>query len=182
MLPTLTTERLVLRPWRADDVDAAFAIYSRWEVQRHLGAQPRVDADRAAAEARVLRWAALPGPLHGVWAIVPEGSGRPVGSALCKLLPRSGTGEPSTETEIGWHLHPDWWGRGYATEAGRRLLRHAADHGVGEVFAVTYPENAASQAVCRRLGMEPLGLTDRYYDLECALFRVGTSAGSTTVA
>jgi RimJ/RimL family protein N-acetyltransferase len=173
VLPILTTERLVLRPWRAGDVDAAADIYSRWEVQRYLGAQPAVDADRAVSEARVLRWAAFAGPLHGVWAIVPQGSDRPVGSALCKLLPRSGTGEPSPDTEIGWHLHPDCWGRGYATEAGRRLLRHAADHGVAEVFAVTYPDNAASQAVCRRVGLEFLSLTDRYYDMECALFRSG---------
>jgi RimJ/RimL family protein N-acetyltransferase len=36
---------------------------------------------------------------------------------------------------------------------------------------VTYPENTPSQAVCLRLGMTPLGMTDRYYDISCALFR-----------
>jgi RimJ/RimL family protein N-acetyltransferase len=51
------------------------------------------------------------------------------------------------------------------------LLEHAWSHGLGEVFAVTYPQNSASQAVCLRLGMTALGLTEDYYDLTCALFR-----------
>ncbi len=72
---------------------------------------------------------------------------------------------------MGWHLHPDAWGRGYATEAGGRLLDHAWSHDLDQVFAVTYPENTPSQAVCLRLGMTPLGMTDSYYDISCALFR-----------
>ena len=171
-LPTLTTERLVLRPWRPDDAEAAFAIYSRWDVMRYLGRSPVPETDLAKARERVARWAGLPGPLHGVWAIVPNGATAPVGSALMKLLPHSGSGEPSQDTEVGWHLHPDAWGNGYATEAGARLVQHAWDHGLTEVYAVTYPENAASQAVCRRIGMEHLGQTDRYYDLTSELFRI----------
>ncbi|RII95715.1 N-acetyltransferase, partial [Clavibacter michiganensis subsp. insidiosus] len=44
--------------------------------------------------------------------------------------------------------------------------------GLTRVLAVTNPENAPSQAVCRRIGMRPLGRTRGYYDKECALFRV----------
>lgn len=173
MLPTLLTERLVLRPWGPSDVDAAHDIYSRWEVARFLGATPRAWASRDEAVAAVTRWSALEGPLHGVWAIVRSGESAPIGSALMKLLPISGSRTPSADTEVGWHLHPDAWGSGFATEAAARLLDHAWTHGLGEVFAVTYPENVASQAVCRRLGMESLGLTDRYYDVTSSLFRVG---------
>ena len=171
MLPTLTTARLTLRPWQPQDVDAAFDIYSRWEVARYLGSTPKPLTDRAGAEAAVARWAAFDGPLHGVWAVVPNGSVAPVGSALCKLLPLSGGAGSSGLTEIGWHLHPDVWGRGYATEAGRELLANAWRQGLAEVFAVTYPENTASQAVCRRLGMAALGRTEDYYDVPSELFR-----------
>ncbi|RIJ58216.1 N-acetyltransferase, partial [Clavibacter phaseoli] len=76
------------------------------------------------------------------------------------------------ETEIGWHLHPDAWGRGVATEAARRVLAHAAEGGLARVLAVTNPANAPSQAVCRRIGMRPLGRTRAYYDADCELFRV----------
>jgi RimJ/RimL family protein N-acetyltransferase len=75
------------------------------------------------------------------------------------------------ELEVGWHLHPDAWGHGYATEAARAVLTRAFRRGVGEVFAVVRPDNAASLSVCRRLGMAGLGRTDRYYDSELELFR-----------
>lgn len=177
-LPTLDTPRLVLRPWNAADLAASFDIYSRWSVMRYLGAAPVAETDPEQSRARLARWAGLPGPLHGVWAIVPKGSTTPVGSALMKLLPLSGGGASSGDTEIGWHLHPDAWGKGYATEAGAGLVQHAWDHDLTEVFAVTYPENAASQAVCRRLGMEHLGQTDRYYDVTSELFRLTRPDGS----
>lgn len=171
-LPVLDTERLVLRPWAASDLATIFDIYSRWEVARFLGRTPAAMSEPAQAEAALQRWSGIPGPLHGVWAILPKGTDRPVGSALMKLLPLSRTGEPSDYTEIGWHLHPEAWGNGYATEAGARLVEHAWQHGLTEVYAVVYPENGASQAVCRRLGMEHLGLTDRFYDVTCELFRL----------
>ncbi len=171
-LPVLETERLVLRPWNGADLATIFDIYSRWEVARFLGRTPSAMTVPAQAEASLQRWASIPGPLHGVWAIVPRETGIPVGSALMKYLPLSGSGEPSDDTEIGWHLHPAAWGNGYATEAGQALVDRAWEHGLSEVYAVVYPENAASQAVCRRLGMEHLGLTDRYYDISCELFRL----------
>ncbi|MGN6197380.1 GNAT family N-acetyltransferase [Humibacter sp.] len=54
-MPVLETERLVLRPWRLDDhdIDFAYDLYSRWDVQRYIGRTPRVIADRAEAETRV---------------------------------------------------------------------------------------------------------------------------------
>jgi RimJ/RimL family protein N-acetyltransferase len=138
---------------------------------RYLGTNPTVITEPEQAAARIETWSAFTGPLHGIWAIVPDGQDLPVGTALMKLLPYSGTKAPSAHTEVGWHLHPDAWGHGYATGAGGRLLAHAWSHGLEEVFAVTYPENEASKAVCLRLGMAPQGMTDAYYDISCALFR-----------
>lgn len=171
MLPTLHSDRLVLRPWAPEDTEAVLDLYSRWDVVQYLGTNPKTLTQPAEAATRIAVWAGFPGPLHGVWAIVPAGGGQPIGTALLKLLPDSGSGTPSKHTEVGWHLHPEAWGHGYATEAGRRLLEHAWEQGLAEVFAVTYPQNSASQAVCRRLGMAPLGLTDRFYDVTCELFR-----------
>ena len=55
--------------------------------------------------------------------------------------------------EIGWTLHPDHWGHGYATEAGRAAVDWCfANHDVDELVSVILPENTASQAVARRLG------------------------------
>ena len=55
--------------------------------------------------------------------------------------------------ELGWTFHPSHWGNGYATEAGRANMDWAfANHDVDELVSVILPENAASQAVARRLG------------------------------
>jgi RimJ/RimL family protein N-acetyltransferase len=77
------------------------------------------------------------------------------------------------EYEVGWHFHPDSWGQGLATESARGALQWARQTlGLTEVFAVVYAGNDPSMAVCRRLGMEHLGPTKKYYDTELELFRV----------
>lgn len=166
----LVSERLVLRRFEASDVDFVFDLYSRWEVQRFIGRVPQVMADRDEAVERVARYAAFGDDLHGIWLIAGR-TGARHGTLLLKTLPAS-AGGPSLETEIGWHLHPDAWGRGIATEAARRVLAHAFTSGLERVLAVTHPDNVASQAVARRVGMRDEGVTDAYYDTTCMLFRI----------
>jgi hypothetical protein len=69
-------------------------------------------------------------------------------------------------------------GHGYATEAATATLQYAFEAGLRTVLAVTHPENAASQAVCRRLGMEHRGRTDRYYNMTCELFALAREPAS----
>ena len=170
----LITERLVLRRFNESDVDFVFDLYSRWDVQRFIGHVPRVMVDRAEAVARVARNAAFDDDPRGIWLIAGR-DGTRYGTLLLKTLPASG-GRPSSETEIGWHLHPDTWGRGIASEAATRALTHAFAGGLDRVLAVTHPETVASQAVARRIGMRDEGLTDAYYDTTCALFRIDRPA------
>lgn len=166
--PLLTTHGLTLRPWDPDDdrdVQTAFDIYRRGEVAQWLGARPTPWLDLGAAHARLLRWHTLARehPGFGVWAIDPDGAPRPVGSALLNHLPDA-EGTPTDDIEVGWHLHPAVWGRGYATAAGRLLLEHARDSlGASTVNAVAYAGNTRSFAVMRRLGLQSRGETDRWY-------------------
>ncbi|WP_413452650.1 GNAT family N-acetyltransferase [Georgenia phoenicis] len=170
----LTTDRLLLRPWTADDVDFAFDLYSRWEVQRFIGTAPRVMADRAEAVERVARYRLLDEhPVHGVWLVADRDGRRRHGAVLLKDIPASGPElplQPSGETEIGWHLHPDSWGQGYASEAAARVLAHAVAGGLTRVVAVTNPANHASRRVALRIGMEHRGTTTRFYNTTCELF------------
>jgi RimJ/RimL family protein N-acetyltransferase len=58
--------------------------------------------------------------------------------------------------EIGWALHPDHWGKGYATEAGAVSVEYAfAHHDVDAIYSCILRENTRSQAVARRLGFTP---------------------------
>jgi RimJ/RimL family protein N-acetyltransferase len=165
----IETERTLIRDWRPDEADRFFDIYSRWEVARWLGATPTAMTDPTEADRRIERWRALneESTLEGRWAVERRADGVVAGTVILVRLP-DGDGE----LEVGWHLHPDSWGQGLASEAARAVLGHAFGRGVEEVLAVVRPDNAASLAVCGRIGMEPLGRTDRYYGSELELFRI----------
>jgi RimJ/RimL family protein N-acetyltransferase len=162
----LVTEHLRLRPWTVSPADLARLadIYGRPEVTHWLGGPPTV----APAEL-VERWTAIHATddRYGCWAIDPAGGDATAGTLLLKPLP-NGVGE----VEVGWHLHPDSWGHGYATEAAAAVIHRAFQGGVPEVYAVVRPGNEPSLAVCRRLGMQPLGRMTRWYDVEVEAFRL----------
>jgi RimJ/RimL family protein N-acetyltransferase len=161
----LHTERLRLRAWTTSAADLARMadLYGRDEVSRWLGGTPSVPpAELVARWARVHELDAR----YGCWAI-ERPDGVVAGTVLFKPLP-NGVGE----VEVGWHLHPDSWGHGYATEAARAVIERGFDAGLPEVYAVVRPGNEASLAVCARLGMQPLGLFRRWYDVELEAFRL----------
>ena len=172
-IPTdLRTDRLVLRPWRDDDTGFAFDLYSRWEVARFLGRTPALMTDPMDAARRIARLRALEDDLRAFRVVSLASTDEPVGTVMLQPIPASGPTEPlrpSGDTEIGWHFHPDHWGRGYASEAAGALLE-AALADLPRVVAVTYPENVASQRVCERIGMRRLGPTDAYYNVRMELF------------
>ncbi len=167
MQAVLVTDRLVARPWTTDDSDLAAAsdIYSRRDVARWIGASMEPDEIRQ----RVQRWTLPTGdPTYGVWAIEERANpGVPIGTVLLRPLP------PALEdVEIAWHLHPDHWGKGYATEIGRAAAERAFQTGIDEVFAIARPGNERSTSVARRLGMEYVGTTDKYLGLRLELYRL----------
>jgi RimJ/RimL family protein N-acetyltransferase len=162
----LCTARLQLRAWttEAGDLARLTDLYGRPEVTRWLGGPPSVPPEELVG-----RWQRVHrlDRLHGCWAIDPLSGGAPAGTVLLKPLP-NGVGE----IEVGWHLHPDSWGHGYATEAARAVVDRGFDGGLPEVYAVVRPGNERSLAVCRRLGMTPLGRMRRWYDVELEAFRL----------
>lgn len=148
--PTLTTERLVMRPFRSDDLEPLFAAMDTPEVRAdlHLPA----DFSRSAAWGSLCAFAGL-WELRGLgqWALEERATGRFVGRA--GLYWR--TEEDWPGVEVGWMLDPAAWGVGYATEAGARAVRHGFE-ALGEhtLYSVILPSNSRSQAVARRLGFE----------------------------
>ncbi|AUG76623.1 N-acetyltransferase [Kitasatospora sp. MMS16-BH015] len=165
------TERLIVRQWAAGDLDRLFDIYSRWEVARRLGAVPQVLESREEAAGRLERIRQRSAdPRYGMWAVEIKETGVVAGSVL--LVPFPDQPGPEEEVEVGWHLHPDSWGHGYATEAARGALAKGFGEGLTVIHAVTYPDNGPSQAVCARLGMQPLGLTDRWYGRPLTAYRL----------
>lgn len=168
--PTLLTARLRLRV--PIEMDTAFtqSMYSMPQVMRYIGSgEPERSMEQAAA--RIERYRARFGPLTGVWLVEDQKSRTPLGFVLLKPIPFSSDAAAEQEDiEIGWHLHPDAWGAGVATEAAAALVTHAESQGLQLLVAVTHPDNRASKAVALKLGMTARGLTTRYYNTTCELF------------
>jgi RimJ/RimL family protein N-acetyltransferase len=168
------TPRLVIRPWTHDEAGRLLEIQSRLEVVKWLGdGEPVLMQDLAEAHERIDRYhARSESPPLGFWAVEVRGTAeapaRVAGSVLLLTLPHA----DDDEVEIGWHLHPDSWGRGYASEAAAAVMQHGFDGGLGEILALTHTDNEPSKAVCRRLGMEDLGVIEKYYEEESCLFRM----------
>lgn len=149
------SERLMLRPWAVEEVDRLLDIRSREEVAKWLAsADPWTDRD--AARERIEAYAALVSrdDPFGEWAIVPKATGIPSGTV------NLGKMGDTSDVDIGWLLHPDSSGSGYASEAARTVLDHARRSDIETVWAVMWPHNEASAAVAARIGMTDLGVVD----------------------
>lgn len=174
----LVTERLLLRPPHQDDVEFVLDLYSRHDVVQHIG-RGEVQTSRSHAAERIERYRGQFTGSSGVWLIEKQADHAAAGFALMEPIPFSDHIESEqTHIEIGWHLHPDSWGSGIATEAAHALIDRARTHGTDQLVAVTHTQNVASQAVARRLGMTYQGPTDRYYNTTCELFTLNLTASS----
>lgn len=169
-MTVITTERLTLRPYVESDAPRVLDIHSRLEVIQWLGDPPYVPmADLDEALAWVERWrkAAEGGPYDGAYAIEVRETGVVAGTVLVAPLPTS----EHDERQVGWHLHPDSVGNGYATEAAEALLDHVFALGLDEIWCDMFPHNAPSAAIAERLGLRPLGVVpDPWYAGEGRLF------------
>lgn len=138
--------RLHLRDFRPDDLDATMAVVGDPEVTHWLSFDTRTRREQAEYLAHDITRARSVPRTDYYLAVVEEATGVLVGFARLGLGPfRSG--------ELGYAIRRDRWRQGYATEASRLLTDHAFDElGLHRVQAHCGPENAASQAVLKRLG------------------------------
>jgi RimJ/RimL family protein N-acetyltransferase len=146
---TLETERLVLRPFVEDDLDAYTAMMAEPEVCRYLGHDPLDRADAWRQLALFLGHEALRG--HSQQAVVERSTGALVG--------RAGLWRPEgwPGLEVGWALAYPAWGRGYATEAASAWRDFAFDAlGATELCSVVHKDNLRSARVAERIGHRPL--------------------------
>lgn len=129
-------------------------------------------ADIAAMQRLLERWVAESSSLEqpmGRWAIELRKTGELVGGVtLLPLPPDEG------DLEIAWQLAPSEWGKGLAAEAAHAVAHQAfeSDSGVQELFAVVRPRNNRGAATARRVGMEWVGETDKYYGLRLQVYRL----------
>lgn len=161
---TLETERLIMRMWREADFEAYAELCADPEVMRYLGGKvfDRTEAWRNMAS-MIGHWY-LRG--YGFWAIEEKESGRFAGRIGC-INPEGWPG-----FEIGWTLKREFWGKGFASEAGRRALEYGFNQlDKPHIISLIHPENRASIRVAERLG-ETLEGNARVFDTDVLVYGI----------
>lgn len=149
MIPTLTTERCVLRAFRESDVPALAALHGDPDVVRFLGVTGEPDAKLSNAWDYVAmhlgHWV-LKG--YGKWALAERDSDKLIGRVGFWDSPHDWPG-----LELGWTIAREIWGKGYATEAARSALRWGFENiAQDEIISLIHEGNARSIRVAERLG------------------------------
>jgi len=146
----LETERIILRQWKSEDLPLFAEINSDKDAMEHFpNLLTRKQSDELASgikeEISTIGW--------GFWAAELKENRRYMG--FVGLYTPQTIFPFSPCVEIGWRLHPEYWGYGFATEAGKKSLEYAFEVlKLNEVVAMTTVTNLRSVAVMNRLGLK----------------------------
>jgi RimJ/RimL family protein N-acetyltransferase len=147
---SLRTARLLLRPWRDEDIaavaemsaDPAIMEYLVPFAERGLSVETWVAGKRAHWDEHGF----------GQWVVEIPGAASFIGIVGLETVSYEAHFTPAVE--VAWRLARPCWGRGYATEAARAALDYGFDKlGLSEIVALTVPANQRSRRVMERLGM-----------------------------
>ena len=142
-MPTLATQRLLLRPFRSSDAAEFTRLAGDWAV-----ASMTSDIPYPLSQSQAVAWL-RPGRAEVRFGL--ELNGRLIGGAGYYRR-RSGA------AELGFWLGRPWWGRGYATEATQAIVRYGFQNRRLPGFTSShFVDNWASAGVLRKLGFEPVG-------------------------
>lgn len=150
---TLTTGRLRVRPLEVTDAEALFTIKSDPSVTRCYGQEPHPSIDRTR------EWVArsIGGQERGAvlyWTLELREDRKVIGA--CCLW---NFNDSRTCAEIGYELHPGFWGRGIMTEALIAIVDHAFDDlGLHRIEANPLASNSASIGILLKLGFRREGV------------------------
>jgi [ribosomal protein S5]-alanine N-acetyltransferase len=146
-MQVLQTQRLRLREFELEDLDALVPVLTDPETMRYYPAA----FDRAAVGDWIqCNRACYVNDGHGLWAMILNSTHELIGD--CGLVQQSV--DEADEIEIGYHVRRDLWGQGFASEAARACRDYGFTNlGVDRLISLIRPENLASRRVAEKTGM-----------------------------
>lgn len=164
--PRIETERLLLREWREEDLDAFARMSADEEVMRFIGRDGKTAGRDEAWRMMAMFIGHFQLRGYTMWAVEEKKTGEFVG----RVGPWKPEGWP--DLEIGWGIDRSRWGMGYATEAARAsaVWVHReldADH----VIHFIDPANTRSVAVAGKIGARPSGTFKLFGKVDVTVYR-----------
>jgi [ribosomal protein S5]-alanine N-acetyltransferase len=157
VFPILLTSRLILRELHDEDLDSFIDIFSRDEVTRYYGR----DVVTSSEEANDLLQKMKSGFLEkrGIrWGIEARDTKQLIGTIGYHLW-----SPLHKRAEVGYELHPDYWNKGYATEAIKTALSYGfQEMDLNRISAIVYFENQASNRLLEKIGFQKEGIKREY--------------------
>jgi RimJ/RimL family protein N-acetyltransferase len=146
----IATPRLLLRPLTEDDLDVVYDIHRRPDVMRYLYELPRTrEETKAIIAKRIPNTVLAKGGDELSMAVVLKETGQVIGTAVLKWLSAE-----HQQGEVGYVLHPDQHGHGYATEAAKALIDIGfRDVKLHRIIGNLDARNTASARVLEKAGM-----------------------------
>ena len=147
-MPTLETERLILRPFTPEDAPAVYELVKEWDVaSTTLNIPHPYELGMADSWIRSHTISAAAGDGFTL-ALIERTSGALIGSIGLRLSP------PHDRGELGYWVGRPYWGRGYVTEAAAAVMKHGFEAlGLNRIEAHHLTRNPASGRVMQKLGM-----------------------------
>ncbi|MFF2587719.1 GNAT family N-acetyltransferase [Peribacillus butanolivorans] len=157
MFPILETERLILREITKEDAEGIFACFSNENVTRYYGQETLESIEEAEKfvdffsnnynEKRGIRWGIEKKETKGIFGTI----------GFNAWLPKH------KRAEIGYEIHPEQWGKGYASEAVSRVLTYGFDvMNLTRIGAVVFLNNEASNKLLTNIGFQKEGVLKKY--------------------
>ena len=143
----MTTERLILRPWRESDAEDLYRYAKDPAVGPIAGWPPH----KSAEESRNIIHTVLSG--KEAYALCLKSDGRAIGAIELKEKGHTDLTDRDDECELGYWIGKPFWGQGLMPEAAREMLRHAFENlGMRKVWCAYYDGNTRSRRVQEKCG------------------------------
>ena len=162
----LETERLILTPIQLEDMPLLVELDSNPEVMRFItDGKPQTEEHYRKRIPELIAYMEK-NPGLGLWITRLKETNEFIGWYILKHLPNNG------EVEVGFRIKEQFWNKGYSTEAGKALLLHGFETlGLEKIAAIVRPDNFASQAVIKKIGLQEKG-TGTWYGIKCLYFEL----------
>jgi ribosomal-protein-alanine N-acetyltransferase len=151
----IETQRLLIREIRDEDENGLFELDADPEVHRYLGNNPITTREQAREIIQFLHQQYQENGI-GRWAVIEKISGNFIGWTGLKLITEK-TNDHINYYDMGYRLIRKYWGKGYATETAKAILKYGFDSlQLNEMYAIANIKNDASNTILKKVGLQAL--------------------------